>query len=193
MRPDDFFIDDSLDLIFPESSRRFDLDMIGRLRAGPLPGHGDAEAAVALTGLVHDDLETFGTGGDGELTDDEMRQALVALKAVATRLGVPYGVPFRDFQTFRNWWIERGAAGSGGYQKRRNLLTEVFDPLHDQVADLETRALGSTLVEAVSPHTRIGWPSVDTEVAEIRRHFRSTITEQDYRSVGNDSSRSGSA
>ena len=41
-------------------------------------------------------------------------------------------------------------------------------------------------MEPVSPHARTGWARVDAEITELRRHFRSATTEQDYRSVGND-------
>jgi hypothetical protein len=184
MRPDDFFIEQ--EPLMPDTGRRLDMATLVRLRAGPLSDHDDAEVAVALARLIHDDLEDFGTGGEGELNNEQMRQALVTLRAVANRLEVPYDLPFRDFTTWRTWWIRQGAAGAGGYQKRRNLLSDVFDPLHDQLADLEARALRSTLVEPVSPHARTGWPGVDAEITELRRHFRSATTEQDYRNVGND-------
>ena len=39
--------------------------------------------------------------------------------------------------------------------------------------------------EAVSPHTKTGWPKVDEELTELRRRFRTAITTQDYRDVGN--------
>lgn len=38
----------------------------------------------------------------------------------------------------------------------------------------------------MSPRERLGWPAVDTEIGESRRHFRSASTPQDYRTVGND-------
>lgn len=38
----------------------------------------------------------------------------------------------------------------------------------------------------VTPRDRLGWPEVDTEVEELRRHFRTATTPQHYRSVGND-------
>lgn len=50
----------------------------------------------------------------------------------------------------------------------------------------QDQALESTLAEAVSPHERLGWPQVDTEIGELRRHFRTARTPQDYRAVGND-------
>lgn len=39
--------------------------------------------------------------------------------------------------------------------------------------------------EAVSPHTRTGWPKVDGELTELRRRFRTAATPQDYRDTGN--------
>jgi hypothetical protein len=50
----------------------------------------------------------------------------------------------------------------------------------------QDNALESTLASAVSPHDRLGWPEIDTELGELRRHFRTAITPQDYRAVGND-------
>jgi hypothetical protein len=132
-------------------------------------------------------LEAFGTGGGEVMTENDMREALLALRAAAARTGIDeFDPPFRNFGTFKSYWIRQGAAGSGGYQARRTLLADVFDPLHDDLADIETRALSSTLVEPVSPHARTGWPAVDTEISELRRHFRTARTPQDYRSVGND-------
>jgi hypothetical protein len=64
-------------------------------------------------------------------------------------------------------------------------LTELVsspDPVH---SDLDV-ALDSTLPEAVSAQDRLGWPEVDTEIGELRRHFRTARTPQDYRAAGND-------
>jgi len=69
---------------------------------------------------------------------------------------------------------------------RRNLLADVFDSVNDQVAQIEQRTLASTLVEPVSPHARTGWPAVDTEISELRRHFLNARSAQDYRAVGLD-------
>jgi hypothetical protein len=140
-----------------------------------------------LARLVHDELELFGTDGTEQLTNTQMRDALLTLRAVVDRLSIDgFEVPFRDFATFRTWWIRQGAAGSGGWQARRNLLADIFEPLHDKLADLEQRALQSTLAQPVSAHGRTGWGAVDTEIGELRRHFQSARTDQDYRNVGND-------
>lgn len=183
MRPDDFFAEDRYD-----GGRRFiDRERLRSVRSGRLASHDDIEVAAPLARLVHDELEAFGTGGGEEMTNDDMREAILALRALVDRLGLAgFEPPFRDFNSFRTYWIREGAAGSGGYQARRNLLSQQFDSLHDTLADLETRALSATLVEPVSAHPRTGWSAVDIEISELRRHFRSARTPQDYRAVGND-------
>jgi len=82
-----------------------------------------------LARLIHDELEKYGTDGGVELVEGEMRQALLALRAVVDRLGVQnFDPPFRDYSTFRGWWIRQGARGS--WQARRDLLVAIFDDLH---------------------------------------------------------------
>jgi hypothetical protein len=187
MRPDDFFIihDDPLGLSGGVPGRILNLDLLTQLRKGPLPGRDDAEAAVALARLVHDELEEYGTSGRQVMTDDGMSLALLALRGVVERLNLPpFDPPFRDLRSFKAYWLREKAWGS--WQARRVLLENVFGPLHDALADAESRALASTLAEAVSPHARTGWGAVDTEINEMRRHFRSATTAQDYRAVGND-------
>jgi hypothetical protein len=190
VRPDDFFLQSEAetDPIFGipvGPTRALRGDLLEAVRRGPIANHVDAEVAAALASLVHDDLEQFGTGGSGELNEQEMRDALRALKAVVRRLGISdFDPPFRDFKTFYGWWVRKGAKGS--YQARRELLASVFDPLHAQLESLEQRALESSLVNPVSPHSRTGWRGVDAEVTELRRHFMSAHTSQDYRNVGLD-------
>jgi hypothetical protein len=187
MRPDDFFVDDGPGGMFGVSTRSLNVALLEHLRRGPLKEWEDVEVAVPLTRLIHDDLERYGTDGGQEMTEQQMRVALLALRAVVERLGIAgFEVSFRDFSTFRNWWIRNGARGTGGWQARRDLLAGVFDKLHDQLADLEQRALTSSLVEPISPHARTGWSAVDTEISELRRHFLSARTAQDYRNVGLD-------
>lgn len=172
---------------FDTTVHRFRREMARRLRQGPLEDAPDPEVAVALARLIHDELEAFGTGGGQVIEDADLREALQALRAVCGRLGVGEPkVPFRDFTTFRSYWIRNGASGSGGWQARRDILAGVFDALHDRLADLESQSLTSSLAQPVSPRGRTGWAKVDAEVAELRRHFQSATTPQDYRNVGND-------
>lgn len=185
MRPDDFFIDDDVPGAFGVPSRYLDVELLARLRRGPIPNREDIEVGVPLARLVHDDLERYGTSGDPEMTEQGIREALLALRAVVDRLGIAdFEVPFRDFGTFRSWWLKNDAYGS--WQSRRDLLSGIFDSLHDRLADMEQQALTSSLVDPISPHARTGWSTVDTEISELRRHFLSARTPQDYRNVGQD-------
>jgi len=66
MRPEDFFTDpdpDPFDDFGIASKPKFDLELVRKLRSGPISQADDDEVAVALARLVHDDLEAFGTGG----------------------------------------------------------------------------------------------------------------------------------
>ncbi|MFI9559118.1 hypothetical protein [Nonomuraea endophytica] len=165
-------------------SRSLNSELLSELRARPLEGHDDLEVAVGLARLIHDELEKFGTGGGQELTEQEIRETLVALRAVIKRIGVPFDLPFRDYGTFKGHWIRNNCANS--YQARRDMLNDLFDPLHDRLIELETRSLSSVLAQPISPRPVTGWARIDEEVAELRRHFQAAQTEQDYRNVGND-------
>jgi hypothetical protein len=185
VRPADFFIEDQPDAPFDEPMRHLDEQLLHDLRKQPLLDREDMEVAVPLARLIHDDLQKFGTGGGQDLDNDQMREALQALRAVVGRLGVTdFEVPFRDFDGFYSWWLKNDAYGS--WQARRDLLAGIFDPLHDRLADMEQERLTSALVDPISPHARTGWSGVDTEISELRRHFNSARTPQDYRNVGQD-------
>ena len=185
VRVDDFFTESGLGL--PYESRWFNHQLAVTLRSGSLPGRSDVEVAVPLARLVHDQFERFGTDGQQELTEESARDALLALRAVANRLGIEdFDPPFRDYGSFRSYWIQQGMAGSGGWQARRTVLYGIFEPLHDRLAEIEAQALTSTLATPISPHGRTGWPTVDQEIAELRRHFSTARSPQDYRGIGND-------
>jgi hypothetical protein len=154
------------------------------LRRGVVEGRDDLETSVGLARLVHDELEKYGTSGGEELTEPQIRNALVTLHAVVKRVGIPFDLPFRDYGSFKSHWKRNGCTNS--YQMRRDMLNDLFNPLHDQLIELETRALSSTLAQPISPHPVTGWARVDAELAELRRHFQAARTQQDYRNVGND-------
>lgn len=186
MRPDEFFVDDlEYENCFDDAHRTPDVDLLNRIRAGPIEDHDDVEVAVALTRLLHDELERYGTGGGNEFQNDQMRIAIRSLRTVLDRLGLDDAViPFRDFQSFYSYWIANGAYGS--WQARRDLLHRIFDPIEDRLAVLEDQSLASTLADPITPHSRTGWTVVDIEIGELRRHFQSARTPQDYRAVGLD-------
>lgn len=165
-------------------ARRLDIHMLQVMRVGPHPTITDAEAGVALALLLHDQFTAFGTGGNQELTDVEMRKALSALRAICNRLGVTYSVPFSDFATFKAYWERKGATGTGGWAARRALLAEVFEPMHEKLEALEAQSLAATLASPITSHPGTGWPAVDFEISELRRQFLTASTPQDYNGVG---------
>jgi hypothetical protein len=84
----------------------------------------------------------------------------------------------------KTFWLRKDAYGS--WQARRDLLNAIFDPLHDRLIEVEVSASTSLLVQPISPRGRTGWAKVDEEIVEMRRHFQSAVSPQDYRNVGND-------
>lgn len=183
MRPDDFFLAEP-DPVNPwgGSVGRPNVTFLEQLRRGPVPGSDDLDVAIGLARLVHDDLESYGTGGGERLSNDDIALALRTLRAVLQRLGVDFDVPFRDYTTFKNHWLREGAYGS--WQSRRDLLDELFEPVHLRLIRLEDQAIESTLANPITPHPATGWPKVDEEIRELRRRFHSSSTPQDYRAVG---------
>jgi hypothetical protein len=118
------------------------------------------------------------------MTEPGMRMAILALRAVVDRIGIRFDLPFRDYGSFRGYWTRNN--GRGSWQARRDILNELFTPLHDELAELEAQSLTSTLAMPISPRPVTGWARVDAEIAELRRHFQNARSEQDYRNVGND-------
>jgi len=161
---------------------RFDVSLVQSLRARPLENRTDLEAAIALAALVHDELMAYGTGGGQRLSDEEVGLSLSALRAVTKRLGVAFEPPYRNFTTFRTYWLRNDAHGS--WQARRDLLETLFEPLHRELIRMEELTFEG-LAQAVSPKQATGWSAVDQEITELRRRFLTCQTASDYRDVGN--------
>ena len=179
MRVDDFFVDDETSGL----DGALDFDLLNRLRSAPLRDHADLEAAIALAQLVDQEFESFGTDSKQSITDAGSKEAVRTLRAVTTRLGISFEPPFRDFPSFRAYWGSHG--GYGSWAARRAMVSEVFGPLHEELERREEEVLRE-LVEPISPRRVTGWPAVDLEIAELRRHFHAATTPQDHRNVGND-------
>jgi hypothetical protein len=63
-----------------------------------------------------------------------LRVALQALEAIIWRLlGMPLNPPFRNFTTFRSYWIREGASGHGGWQARRDIVEGLLDPFRQEL------------------------------------------------------------
>jgi len=185
VRQEDFYVELAASDPWGAHRRVLDEDLIDRVFAGT-DAHSDNEVAVPLARLVHDVFEAYGTDGSQDVTELQSRGVMSALRAVLGRLSVPFSPPFSDFTDFRTYWRRNGASGTGGWQARRDILAELLNPVHDQLADLQAGALSSILAQPVTTHPRTGWTRVDDEVAELRRHFQGARTPQDYRNVGND-------
>lgn len=186
MGPNDFF--EETETISPWTTEptittKLRKDFLNELRAGPVAGTDDLDAAVALTHLVWDELIAFGTGGGNTLDDTEVAIAQRALTATLSRIGIMLSFPWRDFNTFKAHWVRNGCSGS--WQARRDLLEGLFAPVQAELDRQEDAQFRAVNAEAVSPHTKIGWPKVDEELTELRRRFRTATTTQDYRDVGN--------
>lgn len=186
MNPDDFF--EEIESVSPwtnsaTTSTKLRRDLLNELRAGPVAHVDDLDAAIALTHLVWDDLIAFGTSGGNTLDDKEIALAQRALTATLARIGIALSFPWRDFSTFKAHWVRNGCYNS--WQARRDLLNELFAPVQAELDRQEDAQFRVVNAEAVSPHTKTGWPKVDEELTELRRRFRTAATTQDYRDTGN--------
>lgn len=112
---------------------RLHTELLDQLAAASSPIWSDLEVAKSLTELTQDEYQKHGTNGS-ELSNADARKLLTTLKAVLARVGVrdvEFG--FRDFDSFRAYWIRKGASGAGGWQARRDLLADLFNPIHDRL------------------------------------------------------------
>ena len=177
--PEDFFEDD-----FFSGQRVLRRELLDGVRAGTYNDRSDVEVAVALLRLAHDELQAYGTDG-AERTDEQgIRLILRTSRQLLKRLGIVLELPFSDYRTFRTHWVAND--GYGSWQARRDILNELFEPLHLELAELEDDELGSVLAKPITSHPGTGWNRVDTEINELRRHFHAARSAQDYRNVGND-------
>ncbi len=105
---------------------QFDMALIKEIRAGSVAGRTDIEIAIALSQLVHDELQAFGTEGGQSLNDAQIAAALTALRAVTRRLAIQFDPPYRNFTTFKSYWMRNDAYGS--WQARRNFSATCLSP-----------------------------------------------------------------
>ncbi|WP_218221871.1 hypothetical protein [Nesterenkonia sp. Act20] len=186
MQPTDFFIEEEkLSALGWDSitERTFREDFLKQVRQRPSAEHPDLDVAVGLNRLVHSEWMKAGTGGGMELTGDQIELSQKTLKSVLQRLGVVLDLPWRNYDDFKTYWIQKGCYGS--WQARRDLLGEYFDPVFEELDRLEETQDAGNLVEAVSPHETLGWPMVDEELRTLRFHFRRAKDAADHRDVGN--------
>lgn len=180
MRASDFW--EKTDELFDPDT--LNSSLLEAVRRGPLSAVPDIELAVALARFAHNEYEAFGTSGS-TLSNEDSALVLATLRSVLLRLGISsFDPPFRHFDSFNKYWKQNG--GYGSWQARRDMLESEFEPLHLLLEEREAGSITSTLAEPISPHRLTGWPRVDEELMELRRHFESATTQQDYSNVGND-------
>jgi hypothetical protein len=167
MRSADFFMES--DPYFGGSglpgppSYRLDTTLLAKLRSAPLSDILDESAAEGLLDLVQDELMAFATNEDQQLNERQSANVIRTLEAVTKRLGIPAGLPFRSFSSFRAYWQRRGLTGPGSWQPRRDMVNELFDPIREQLADLEESLAGPRISEDLIENLR--------DPAAIREHL----------------------
>lgn len=184
MRENDFFEETEPADVWAVRQDSLNTDLIERIYAGPIKTATDVEIAVPLARLVHDEYRSRGTDNNLRISVNESRAVMAALRAVVKRLGIEFRPPFTDFDGFYSYWKNNN--GYGSWEARRKILADLFDPLHERLADVEAGTVASTLAEPVTSHPRTGWTRVDEEITELRRHFQGAVTTKDYRNIGND-------
>src|SRR5690554_2985653 len=71
----------------------------------------------------------------------DLRKRLSTSRSVSREFG------FRDFESFRSFWIRKGASGDGGWQARRDLLATLFTPIHDRFEVVAAGGSGPKVTE----------------------------------------------
>jgi Abortive infection C-terminus len=114
----------------------------------------DTAAAEGLLDLVESELRAYSTKEDQRLTDRQSELVIRTLEAVTKRLGMPIGLPFRSFGTFRGFWESRGARGNGAWERRRRLVDELFGPARKRLDALKAGLGGPTIDEELIANLR---------------------------------------
>ena len=141
--PEDFFKDGGL-----MGRGILDRGLIERIRLSRYVDRSDAEVCGALLRLAHNELEAYGTGGGQRTDEDEIRLILRTCRALSERIGLSLDLPFSDFQTFESHWKANGAYGS--WQARRDILNNLFEPVHLELTRLEENEIVSTLARPIT-------------------------------------------
>lgn len=161
-----------------------DRDRLIRLRASSDANRSNIAVGVALLHLAHHELEAFSAGGSERTSEEGICLVLCASRQVLDRVGLSLDLPFSVFRTFRSYWVAND--GYGSWQALRDILGQLFKPVHIELARRDDGDITSTLARPVTSHPGTGWSQVDDDVNELRRHFQLARSEQDYRNIGND-------
>lgn len=115
------------------------------------------------------------------MSDTEMQKAISAILTITSRLEISLEIPFRNFTTFRGYWLRND--GYGSWQARRDMLEAIFEPLFAELFVREQHSL-EALPRPITSHDVLGWPDVDEAIRELRRRFETASTPADYKDAG---------
>jgi hypothetical protein len=152
MRAADFFVE--LEVPSPwlddrsAAKQRLNRALLESLRVGPLPDRSDVSVAQGLLDLVQDELTAYSTTGSNELNDQDIGLAIRVLESVTGRLGMSLELPFRNFSSFRAYWLRNN--GYGSWQRRREIIEGLLEPCRQQVVNRESRAAPIITEQAIA-------------------------------------------
>ena len=188
MRFDDFFQQvhdpDSGWGAAEEGKRVLNMELVDHLAKEPIVGDNDLDSAIGLTRAIRGEYESYGTNeAQVTITNEQSHDALRSLRLVLLRHGVRFRPPWIDFTSFKEYWLAHD--GYGSWQARRAMIGKVFEPILEQLEQLQEREITNELTRPVSPRDALGWPMVDEYIQQLRERFRSALSVADYKDVGN--------
>ena len=65
------------------------------------------------------------------------------------------------------------------------MVGEVFQPILEQLEQLQNQEITSALAQPISSHATLGWTEVDEYIEHLRAGSRSASSVADYKDVGN--------
>lgn len=179
----DFYKEDKFPPAYAAASKpKLNTGLLEAIKTGKYSKASDLSVASELSKVVWEEYEKCGTEGK-TIPEPEIVLAQKTLISVLDRLQIQINIPWRDFRSFRSYWIRNGAHGS--YQARRDILSDLFEPIQQELDRRERQSVQASLVTAISPHATLGWDAVDTKVSALRRRFADARTPEDYSDVGN--------
>lgn len=152
-------------------AREIRSELVDALRRGVAVDAPDLEVAIALVELLQTEFVAFGTGGGEQLKNSDVAPCVQALRAVAMRLGLAWTPRWRDFETFRSFWLSHD--GYGSWAARRKMVAEEYGALLSSLYERQDAPVGAAVVQqaldaltdssAIQDHLRRLLPSVDTD------------------------------
>lgn len=159
-------------------------ELLETIKNGEFTGDSTLSVANDLLSLVWNEYQKYGTEGT-QLPATDIILAQKTLIAVLNRLDISLEIPWKDFSAFLTYWIRHNASGVGGWQARREILMDIFNPVQKELDRREDLSDKANLATAISPHTKLGWDIVDDRIEALRRRFVQAQISEDYSDVGN--------